>query len=87
MTDDLRANLTIQTKFILPTSSYGARLSVSCAGNIVLPWDYSESKGRNHAHAAEVLAAKLGWPKHWANDELADGSFSHVHIPTRHWDY
>jgi hypothetical protein len=52
----------IQTKYLSPTNSRGARIKASCAaGSITISYPYELSGQAVHRKAAEALVAKLGW--------------------------
>jgi hypothetical protein len=56
----------IQTKFLCPTNTKGARIKASCAaGSITISYPHELSGQAVHRKAAEALVAKLGW------DEIA----------------
>lgn len=77
----------IQTKYLGPTNTKGARISARCdAKRIVLPWDYSLDAHKNHARAAHELAQQLGWLDRWdlVSGSLPDGSQCHVLVRKLH---
>lgn len=52
----------IQTKFLAPTNTRGARVKAFCrAGSMITPWDHSQDVAENHHEAAEALARRLDW--------------------------
>jgi hypothetical protein len=52
----------IQTKFLCPTNTKGARIKASCAaGSITISYPYELSGQAVHRKAAEALVAKLDW--------------------------
>jgi hypothetical protein len=52
----------IETKFLGPTHTKGARIKASAYGaNITIPYDYALSTEKAHAAAALDLIAKMGW--------------------------
>lgn len=54
----------IQTKFLGPTNTKGARVKAfSVHGSVTIHWNYSKNVIENHIAAAEALAAKHDWDK------------------------
>ena len=52
----------IQTKYLCPTNSRGARIKATCAaGSITISYPYELSGQAVHRKAAEALVNKLGW--------------------------
>ena len=52
----------IQTKYLSPTNSRGARIKASCAaGSITISYPYDLSGQAVHRKAAEALVTKLQW--------------------------
>lgn len=52
----------IQTKYLSPTNSRGARIKAICAaGSITINYPYELSGQAVHRKAAEALVSKLGW--------------------------
>lgn len=52
----------IQTKFLCPTNSRGARIKATCAaGSITISYPHELSDQASHRKAAEALVSKLGW--------------------------
>lgn len=52
----------IETKYIGPTNSRGARIKASAqAGSVTVPWDDGLDVDANHDRAAQALARKLNW--------------------------
>jgi hypothetical protein len=54
----------IETKYIRPTNTRGARVKASdhCGNSIILPW-YETAAEMNHWCAAIALCTKMNWPK------------------------
>lgn len=52
----------IETRYLGPTNSRGARVKASCeAGSVTVPWDHALDSIANHDAAARALIFKLGW--------------------------
>lgn len=52
----------IQTRYLSPTNSRGARIKATCAaGSITISYPYDLSGQAVHRKAAEALVSKLGW--------------------------
>lgn len=52
----------IQTKFMGPTDTKGARIKAKAlAGQVTISWDHAQSVEANHARAAIALAKRMGW--------------------------
>ena len=52
----------IQTKYLNPTNSRGARIKATCAaGSITIDYPYELSGQAVYRKAAEALVSKLGW--------------------------
>ena len=65
----------IVTKYIGPTNYRGSRIKAkAAAGTVTLSWDSSLNSDRNHAKAAEALAAKHGWHGCWYAGGMPEGS-------------
>ncbi len=64
----------IQTRFLGPTNSRGARVRATCeAGSVTVAWDHALHIGENHVAAAKALAAKLEWDGNWQGGSISDG--------------
>lgn len=65
----------ITTKYLPATTYRGARIKASTASglSLTLKYDYDLSGALSHWIAARALAAKLGWPGHWAAGSTRDG--------------
>ena len=66
----------IETKYLGPTNTKGARIKASAeAGHVTVPFDYGPGTD-NGAHdlAMIALVAKLGWCGVWARGGKADGT-------------
>ena len=79
----------IQTKYLGPTNTKGARIKASCeGGSLIVSWKDNLSIDENHELAAYQLANnKLKWPrwnkfKNIASGGLKDGTCVHVLIET-----
>ena len=74
----------IQTKYLGPTNSRGARVKATCAaGTVTVPYPYELSGQAVHRAAAQALCAKLGWTDANGYEPmlggcLADGSYVFV---------
>lgn len=65
----------IETKFLGPTNTLGARVKARCAaGTYTHDWDYALNSDANHAMAAARLADQLDWSTH---SELVGGTLPH----------
>lgn len=73
----------IETKFLGPTNSRGARIRVKAqAGRMTVPWDHAFDPQENHYAAALAFAGKRGWygrisggtwpPGRWVGGAKAD---------------
>jgi len=52
----------ITTKFLGPTNFRGSRVKATCqAGTLTVQWEDAWDVEKNHTHAAEALASRLGW--------------------------
>ena len=52
----------IQTRYLSPTNSRGARIKATCAaGSITIEYPHELSGQTVHRKAAEALVSKLGW--------------------------
>lgn len=52
----------IETRYLGPTDTKSSRVVAKCCGGrVVVSWDHALNVDQNHAAAAAVLAAKLGW--------------------------
>jgi hypothetical protein len=52
----------IQTKYLCPTNSRGARIKATCAaGSITISYPHELSGQTVHRKAAEALVSKLNW--------------------------
>ena len=64
----------IETKFLGPTNTKGARIKASVyAKSITVPYAY-EAVDRSHDEAARALITKLGWWGVWARGGKTDGT-------------
>lgn len=65
----------IETKFLGPTNTKGARIKASAqAGSVTIPFDYGSWVEHAHDQALRALVAKLGWWGVWARGGTADGT-------------
>ena len=68
----------IQTKYIGPTNTKGARIKAACdAGSVIIGYPHELSGDDCHAKAAMALVRKLGWEDHgesWVCGSLPDNS-------------
>lgn len=65
----------IETKFLGPTNTKGARIKASAqAGSVTIPFEYGPETDGAHDQALRALVAKLGWWGVWARGETADGT-------------
>jgi hypothetical protein len=65
----------IQTKYINPTNTRGARIAATSASGrrIVISWDDAADTDTNHKIAAARLAEKLNWHGVWACGSIPHG--------------
>jgi len=69
----------IQTKYLCPTDTKGARIKATCAaGSLTIPYPHELSGQAVHRKAAEALAAKLNWHTPLLGGQLPD--HSHVFV-------
>ena len=65
----------IETKYLGPTNTKGARIKASAeAGHVTVSFEYSTSTGGAHDLALIALVTKLGWWGVWARGGKADGT-------------
>ena len=57
----------IETKYLGPTNTRGARIKAWCeAGSVTIPFSYSgPTQVEPHREAVETLVRKLGWAGRW----------------------
>lgn len=72
----------ILTQYRGPTNSNGSRILASCdAGRIVMPYRHELSIEGNHAAAADLLVARLGWSGTWTGGALpGNKGFAFVNV-------
>lgn len=71
----------IETKFLGPTNTRGARVKAACeAGSVTMSWDYGLNTEGNHDAALEALVTKLGWFGVWARGWLPNVGNVYVSI-------
>lgn len=71
----------IQTKFIGPSETRGARVKAWVNGNAAtVSWDHGLEVVDNHASAARKLVASLGWPGRLVGGTLPDESMAWVFV-------
>ena len=73
----------IQTRYLGPTNSRGARIKAwAAAGSLTIPYPYELSGQACHRAAAEALREKLGWDECAYNEllggQLANGDYAFV---------
>lgn len=75
----------IETKYIGPTNTKGARIKASCeAGTITIPYPHDAPFGVEGAHlvAARALCQKLEWsPEHLACGGIPSHKSGYVFVP------
>lgn len=70
----------IQTRFLGPTNSRGARVKAWCnAGALTLPWKYHLNDREQHQRVAAALALRLDWPGEWTGGGLPGGGYAFCH--------
>lgn len=66
----------IQTKFLGPTSTRGARIKASCAGaSLTMGYDHACDPVDNHRTAATLLRDKIRWRHNLVGGVLKDESY------------
>lgn len=86
----------IQTKYLSPTNTKGARIKATCArGTVIIPWDHALNTDKNHRLAAKQLCAKFynedadrhgillnasPWARHFSSGQLKNGSWVHAFV-------
>ena len=69
----------IQTKFLGPTNTRGARVkAIADAGSITVSWDHRLNIQDNHRAAAVALARKFGWGDDWTGGGLPGSGYAFV---------
>ena len=76
----------IQTKFLGPTNTLGARVKETTESGftVTVDWDHARCVEENHAAAAEALARKLEWNGQWIGGALPGSGYAFV--SDRGWD-
>jgi hypothetical protein len=71
----------IQTKFVGPSETRGARVKAWVKGSSsTIPWDHGLEVVDNHAAAAWALAASLSWSGRLVEGTLPDESMAWVFV-------
>ena len=69
----------IQTKFLGPTNTRGARVSARAdAGRVIVSWDHAIGISENHKAAAVALARRFGWPEDMDGGGLPGSGFAFI---------
>lgn len=78
----------ITTRFIPPTNTRGARISVrAAAGRMVVSWKHNMGVDENHDAAALAFLAKMDWTGGWVGGSLPDGRGNvYVRSPVHSYD-
>ena len=64
----------IETKYLNPSDTQGARMKATClAGSIIIGFDHALSLAENHAKVAQHLVEKLGWHETERTCDLVGG--------------
>jgi hypothetical protein len=64
----------IQTKFLRPTNSRGAKVKAfAAAGSVTISWDHRLNPEQNHRAAAEMFANRMNWTGTWIAGTLPAG--------------
>ena len=72
----------IQTKYLGPTDSRGARIKAFAqAGSMTFDWDYELNPDQNAHKAAKAFCKKFNWEWHLIGGCLKDGSYVFVAGP------
>jgi hypothetical protein len=72
----------INTKYIGPTNTKGARILVKAqAGKMFVSWDYALNADENHVQAAYKFMNKMDWPNKIVSGGAWDHSEYHVMLP------
>lgn len=78
----------IETKYIGPTDTKGARIMARCdAKRIVRSVDHSLNIEDRHGHVASELIHILGWHGHWVCGAVPSNSMGYVFVCTQRHDY
>jgi hypothetical protein len=86
----------IQTKYLCPTNSSGARIKATCdRGSMTVEWDHALNPEQNHRMARVRLVARFAdedkakygsplnenpWSRMMVQGQLPDGSYAHVFV-------
>jgi len=66
----------IETRYLGPTNTYGARIKAKCdGGSVIVYWDHALDADDNHLAAARKLQDKMGWAEY----PLSGGSLPRPH--------
>jgi hypothetical protein len=69
----------IQTKFLGPTNTRGARVKATAdAGSVIVSWDHAIGIYENHKAAAVALARRFGWPEDIDGGSLPGSGFAFI---------
>jgi hypothetical protein len=69
----------IQTKFLSPTNSRGARVKAfAAAGSVTISWEHRLNPEQNHRAAAEMFANRMDWIGTWRAGTLPCGDMVFV---------
>lgn len=76
----------IETKFIPPTNSKGARIKAQCAAKAITigyPYEFDGEKAHRYAanELCEIMGGKFGWNfSQFVSGQLKNGNYVHVNI-------
>lgn len=74
----------IQTRFVGPTDTKGARIKAWAeAGSVVISYPHELSGQACHRAAAQALANKFGWSYKYLGGQLPSGDYAFV--PVHSW--
>ncbi len=69
----------IETRYICPTNTRGARIkATAAAGSVTISYPHELSGQAVHRKAAEALRDKFGWNGELLGGQLADGDYVFV---------
>lgn len=74
----------IQTRYLNPTNTKGARIKAwAAAGSVVISYPHELSGQACHRVAAQALADKFGWKSQYLGGQLPNGD--HAFVAVHSW--
>ena len=74
----------IQTRYLAPTNTLGARIKAwAQAGSVTIPYPHELSGQAVYRAAAQALADKYGWKSQYLGGQLSNGD--HVFVADHEW--